>query len=100
MTRGAEQFCMGIIDHDNRRGRKYEEVRSVFESVKPYADMLQTRIDAEVAVLYDYDNIWSWRFQRQSEAFNFSAELLWLYTPFHRLNCTIDVIPVLRFFAV
>ena len=50
MTRGAEQFCMGIIDHDNRRGRKYEEVRSIFESVKPYADILQTRIDAEVAV--------------------------------------------------
>ena len=99
MTRGAEQFCMGIIDHDNRRGRKYEEVRSVFESVKPYADILQTRIDAEVAVLYDYDNIWSWRFQRQSEAFDFSAELLRLYTPFHRLNCTIDVIPVSRDFS-
>ena len=27
MTRGAEQYCFGIIDHDNRTGRKYDEVR-------------------------------------------------------------------------
>ncbi|AZN40314.1 beta-galactosidase [Paenibacillus albus] len=93
MTRGAEQFCMGIVDHDNRRGAKYEEVRDVFEAIKPYSEALTAPIIADIAVLYDYDNVWSWRFQRQSEGFDFTSELLRLYTPFHTHNCRIDVIP-------
>ncbi|REE77744.1 beta-galactosidase [Paenibacillus taihuensis] len=93
MTRGAEQFCMGIVDHDNRRGAKYEEVRHVFETIKPHGEALAAPIVADIAVLYDYDNVWSWRFQRQSEGFDFTAELLRLYTPFHTNNCRIDVIP-------
>lgn len=96
MNRGAEQFCLGIIDHNNVYGRKYDEVRSVFTEIAPHEHLLQTNIDAEVAVLYDYDNVWSWRFQRQSEAFDFTKELLRLYEPFYRLNCPIDVIPVDR----
>ncbi|WP_424767522.1 beta-galactosidase [Paenibacillus sp. sgz302251] len=99
MTRGAEQFCMGIVDHDNRRGDKYKEVQSVFQTITPYADVLQTEIQADIAVLYDYDNVWSWRFQRQSEAFDFTEELLRLYTPFHRLNTRIDVVPAARDFS-
>ncbi len=99
MTRGAEQFCLGIVDHDNVRGRKYEEVRSVFKDIAPHAELLQSDFAAEVAVLYDYDNIWSWRIQRQSEAFDFAAEMLRLYEPFYRLNCRIDVIPVDRDFS-
>lgn len=99
MTRGAEQFCMGIVDHDNRRGEKYKEVQSVFKTIAPYAEVLQSDIHADIAVLYDYDNVWSWRFQRQSEAFDYTAELLRLYTPFHSLNSRIDIIPVSRDFS-
>ncbi|QHT62340.1 beta-galactosidase [Paenibacillus lycopersici] len=93
MTRGAEQFCMGIVDHDNRRGAKYEEVRDAFETIKPHGEALKEPIHADIAVLYDYDNVWSWRFQRQSETFDFTKELLRLYTPFHTHNCRMDVIP-------
>ncbi|TFE24727.1 beta-galactosidase [Cohnella luojiensis] len=99
MNRGAEQFCLGIVDHDNQQGRKYKEAQSVFTEIAPYADLLQTEIKAEVAVLYDYDNVWSWRSQRQSEAFDFTNELLRLYDPFFRLNCAIDVIPANRDFS-
>lgn len=56
--------------------------------------MLQSPIQADIAVSYDYDNIWSWRFQPQSKAFDFTTELLRLYEPFYRLNANIDVIPV------
>lgn len=98
-TKGAEQFCYGIVDHDNVRGRKYEEVRRVFREIRPYEALLKTDIPAEIAVLYDYDNIWSWRIQRQSEAFDYENELLRLYRPFYRLNAHIDVIPASRDFS-
>lgn len=99
MNRGAEQFCTGIVDHDNVRGRKYEEARDVFRDIAPHAELLKSGIRAEVAVLYDHDNIWSWRFQPQSEAFDFTREMLRLYEPFYRLNCPMDVIPANRDFS-
>ncbi|WP_341279511.1 beta-galactosidase [Paenibacillus sp. FSL H8-0537] len=99
MTRGAEQFCYGIVDHDGRYGRKFDEAKAVFEEIAPYADALQAEIQSDVAVLYDYDNVWSWRSQRQSAAFDFTNELLRLYTPFYNRNARIDVIPAARDFS-
>lgn len=96
MTKGAEQFCMGIVDHDNVRGQKYEEVKQVFAEIKPYSELLSTSINAQVAVLYDNDNIWSWRIQKQSESFNFKEHLLSLYEPFFKRNVSIDVLPIDR----
>ncbi len=94
MTRGAEQFCFGIIDHDNRAGRKYEEVKATIADLSQYGDTWRTPIRSEVAVLYDMDNVWAWRAQTQSVDFDFTTELMRLYTPFHRLNASIDVRPV------
>lgn len=60
MTRGAEQFCFGIIDHDNEEGRKYEEVKSFMKDIDHYEDIIKSEIKSDIAILYDYDNIWSW----------------------------------------
>ncbi|MBT2694805.1 beta-galactosidase [Bacillus sp. ISL-55] len=99
MTKGAEQFCFGVVDHDNRYGRKYEEVKSVFTDIRQYENILNSEIQAEIAVIYDYNNIWSWRSQQQSAGFDFTAELLRLYEPFFNQNASIDVIPADRDFA-
>ena len=96
MTKGAEQFCMGIVDHDNVRGRKYSEVKDVFNIAKSYEAVINTEIQSQVALLYDFDNIWSWRIQEQSESFDFKTHLLSLYEPFYRLNVNVDVIPTSR----
>lgn len=92
MTRGAEQFCLGIIDQDNEKGRKFYEVKSFIEDVMMHRDIFQSEIKSDIAVLYDYDNIWSWHCQQQSSDFDFTRELMRLYTPFYSLNASIDVI--------
>ncbi|MHB1393254.1 MAG: beta-galactosidase [Clostridia bacterium] len=99
MTRGAEQFCLGIIDQDNETGRKFYEVQSFMEDVRKHERVLQSEIKSEIAVLYDYDNIWSWRCQQQSSEFDFTNELVRLYTPFYSLNATMDVISTSRDFS-
>lgn len=96
MNKGAEQFCYGVLDHDNRLGRKYEEAKNIFETVTPFEAFIQAKTQAKVGVYYDYDNIWSWRFQRQSSAFNFTNELLRVYRPFYDLNVMTDVVPIDR----
>ncbi len=99
MTRGAEQFCLGIIDQHNENGRKYEEVQSYMKDIKNYEEVLKSEIKSDIAVLYDYDNTWSWYTQQQSVEFNFTQELVRLYTPFYRLNTNIDVISIQKDFS-
>ncbi len=92
MTRGAEQFCLGIIDQDNEDGRKYTEVQSFMKDIVSYEGVIKGEIDSDIAVIYDFDNIWAWKYQQQSSEFDFTKELLRLYTPFYNLNTNIDVI--------
>lgn len=92
MTRGAEQFCLGIIDQDNESGRKYYEVQSFMEDVRKHRELFHSEIKADIAVIYDFDNTWSWHCQQQSSEFDFTKELLRLYTPFYGLNACMDVI--------
>ncbi len=92
MTRGAEQFCLGIIDQDNETGRKFYEVKSFMENVRKHQEVFNSEIEADIAVLYDFDNIWSWHYQQQSSEFDFTRELVRLYTPFYSLNVSMDLI--------
>lgn len=98
MNKGAEQFCYGIIDHDNRDGRKYREIQSFIEEIKEHKDIFKSEIKSDIALIYDFDNIWSWRIQRQSLEFDFNNEFLRLYRPFYELNTNIDIIPSTRDF--
>lgn len=94
MTRGAEQFCYGIIDSDNKEKRKYEEVKEFMKDIKNHEKIINSKIESDIGVLYDFDNTWSWKGQKQSIKFNFTNEILRLYRPFYNLNTNIDVIDI------
>lgn len=98
MTRGAEQFCLGIIDQNNEEGRKYKEGQAFMKDIPQYEEIIRSEIKSDIAVLYDFDNIWSWHYQQQSLEFDFTRELVRLYTPFYSLNANIDVISTAKDF--
>lgn len=92
-AKGAEQFCYGILDTDNRKGRKFREVQSFFREVPRYAQALETPIHSEVAIVYDYDSLASFRIQRQSLLLDCPGEMKKLYKTFFDRNVSVDVIP-------
>ncbi len=98
MTKGAEQFCQGILDADDRINDKYTEAQTFFSDVKELEDVYNSEIQSDVAILYDYDNRWSWHNQPQSHAFNYTDEILRFYTPYHDLNIMTDVIDLKKSF--
>lgn len=98
MTKGAEQFCQGILDADDQINEKYIEAQTFFSDVKELAAVYNSEIQSEVALLYDYDNRWSWHNQPQSHAFNYTDEILRFYTPYHDLNIMTDVIDLKKSF--
>jgi beta-galactosidase len=99
MDRGAEQFCLGVLDVDNQDNRKLAEVRDFMRDIVQHEAALKTPVVADVAVLYDFDNIQSWHVQQQSSAFDFTQELMRLYAPFHAANVMTDVLSVHKDFS-
>ncbi len=93
-TKGAEQFCYGIVDADNRRGRKFYEVQSFFREVRQYEAALTAPIRSQVAIVYDYDALSAFRIQRQSLLLDCHAEMKRFYKPFFDRNVPVDVVPV------
>lgn len=92
-VKGAEQFCYGIVDADNRRGRKFYEAQSFFQAAAPYAQALESPIHSDVAIVYDYDSLASFRIQRQSLLLDCPGEMKKLYKAFYDRNVPTDVIP-------
>ncbi len=92
-TKGAEQFCYGVIDADNRKGRKFREVQSFFRDISQYAQAMDAPIRSDVAIVYDYDSLASFRIQRQSILLNCQNEMKKLYKAFYDINVPVDVIP-------
>ncbi len=92
-TKGAEQFCYGILDADNIKGRKFREVQSFFKDIRNYEKAMESPIRSEVAIVYDYDSLASFRIQRQSILLDCQGEMKKLYKAFFDVNVPVDVIP-------
>lgn len=92
-TKGAEQFCYGILDSDNRKRRKYYEVQSFFNDIKKYSDILQTPISSKIAIVHDFDSLASFRIQQQSLLLNYEVESKKFYKYFYDRNIFVDIIP-------
>ena len=92
-TKGAEQFCYGILDADNRKRRKFYEVQSFFHDIRNYASKLKTPIRSQVAIVYDYDSLAAFRIQQQSVLLDCEAEMKKYHKVFYDRNVPVDVIP-------
>ena len=95
-TKGAEQFCYGILDPDNVKRRKFYEVQSFFRDIRQYASQLETPITSQVAIVYDYDSLAAFRIQRQSVLLDCEAEMKKYHKFFYDRNVPVDVIPADR----
>ena len=92
-TKGAEQFCYGVLDADNVKRRKFYEVQSCFREMAANQEAMEKPIRTEVAIVYDYDSVAAFRIQRQSILLNCENEMMKLYKAFYDVNVPVDVIP-------
>lgn len=92
-TKGAEQFCYGVLDADNVKRRKFYEVQSFFQDISTYREELETPVRSEAAIVYDYDSLAAFRIQRQSILLDCEAEMKKYHKFFYDRNIPVDVIP-------
>ena len=88
-TKGAEQYCFGIIDADNEKRRRFYETKSFFKEAK---DIKVECPKSDVCMIYDYDSKESMKIQKQSGAYDYERECMKLYNQFFRRNMNVDII--------
>lgn len=92
-TKGAEQFCYGVLDADNVKRRKFYEVQSCFHEMMEHKSAMESPIKSDVAIIYDYDSLAAFRIQKQSILLDPQAEMEKFYKTFYDVNVPVDVIP-------
>jgi beta-galactosidase len=59
-TAGREQYWHGLLGHDGRPLRRYREAAQVAREYRQLEKALEgTTVAADVAIIYDYESIWS-----------------------------------------
>ncbi|MBZ8177578.1 cellulase family glycosylhydrolase [Corynebacterium poyangense] len=91
-TKGAEQFCYGIINPDNIEGRRFLEVRDVFSFFKKNEKVFSEKISAPVAIIADFDSRMAFQIQQQAKHLDVVQEMMKWHRECHSRNIMTDVI--------
>lgn len=91
----CEKYHAAVIPHSNNANtRSFKECASLGEELKNLGDsILDSRIDAKVAIVFDWDNWWAVEFSSgPSIALKYVEQIEKYYRAFHNLNIAVDFV--------
>ncbi len=92
-TVGREQYWHGLLGHDGRPLRRYDEAAQTAREFHKLEDRLRgTTVVSDVAILYDYDNLWSLGFQPGYEGNSLQVAILRYYNALSRAGVNADIV--------
>ena len=92
-TVGREQYWHGLVGHDGKPLRRYDEAaRTVREFLKLEDHLRGTTVKSDVAILYDYDNLWSLNFQPGYAGNSLQVAIMRYYNALYRAGVNIDIV--------
>ena len=92
-TAGREQYWHGLLGHDGRPLRRYREAVQVareYRSLEPY--LKGTTVKSDVAIVYDYESIWSLASQPGYEGNDYTRAVGRYYNALFRAGINADLI--------
>ncbi len=92
---GAEKYHGAMVPHaGGEHSRIYREVEQLGQELARAGELADSRIDAKVALVFDYENWWALEMSSKP-----NAELSYMnlvesfYLPFYRANFAVDIVP-------
>ena len=89
---GAEMFCHGILDHDNRRNRRLEELEDFTRRIAAIPELEGTEVVNRIAVLYSSEQEFAFKNQFQSPGFEYWYQLKMFHNACLSLGQGADII--------
>lgn len=93
-TAGREQYWHGLLGHDGKPLRRYEEALQTATDLRKLEKYLRgTTVKSEIAFIYDYDTIWALSYQPGYENNSLQDAIRRYYEAFFRAGINVDLIP-------
>jgi beta-galactosidase len=89
----VEKFYGGVLTHDGRaENRGFAEIKQIGQELQRLAPALKdTRVHADVCILYSHENEWSLKHTRQpNKHFDYRRHLQLFYNALHDRNIPVD----------
>lgn len=92
-TTGVEQYWHGLLGHDGRPLRRYQEAKRVASEFRSVENLVTgTTVKPNVAIVYDYDSLWSGLEQPGFKNFNYAFNIRRYYDALFRAGVNVDFI--------
>ena len=92
-TAGREQYWHGLLGHDGRPLRRYREAATTAREFHVLAGQLaDTTVQAQVAMIYDFESIWALRFQPGFAKNDYHQAMHRYYNALFRAGVNVDMI--------
>jgi beta-galactosidase len=92
--KGAEKFHSGMITHTgNENSRVFKEVTQLGQELKDLSSLVDSKISAQVAILFDYENWWAVEHDTTpSNNLKYLEQIRNYYNPLFEANIPVDII--------
>lgn len=87
---GSEKFHSGMVPHAGTDTRVWREITALGDEMQGLAALTLSRVSAEVAILFDWDNWWALELESKPSDLKLFSRVLALYREFYRRNITVD----------
>lgn len=88
---GCEQYWHGILPHNGEPGARYDELRGAIARLSPVlADVDDVYTRAQVAVLFDYDQLWAFKQEPHHRDLDYTRQLCAWYEAFSGRHVAVD----------
>jgi beta-galactosidase len=88
---GSEKFHSGMVPHAGTDSRIWREVKTLGEELRKLDALLPSRVESEVAILFDWNNWWAIeQSDKPSNDLRLFPQITPLYAELFRRNITVD----------
>ncbi len=89
---GAEQYWHGLLDHDARPSRRYDEIKQMGAEIRKVGRAVQgASIQAQVAMLLSYDSRFAFQIQPNNPQFSYAKHFRQYYSALYEHHIPIDI---------
>jgi beta-galactosidase len=89
---GTEQYWHGLLDHDARPSRRYEEIKRMGAEIKEVGErIISTRTKSQMAMVLSYDSRFAFQIQPNNPRFHYSEHFQQIYRAFYQCHASIDI---------
>lgn len=90
---GSEQYWHGILDHDGRPRRRYEEVQRMGRELAHIGDLIAgSEVRAEAGIILSYDSRFAFHIQPNNPAFRYGEHFASYHRALTEQNIPVDIV--------